>query len=70
MKYHQVIVQLPRLLRAEEAADYVGGVTMLKELGVSPISKRKGCTLYDRTDLDQAIDKLKFAEAGKELAGT
>lgn len=63
MKYHAVIAMLPRMLRAEEAADYVGGQTMLKELGVEPTSRRKGCTLYDRHDLDRAIEALKAKEA-------
>ncbi|MDQ3621320.1 MAG: hypothetical protein M3463_02370 [Verrucomicrobiota bacterium] len=67
MKYHAVIAMLPRLLRAEEAADYVRGETMLKELAVPPFSRRKGSTLYDRVDLDRAIDKRKYAEAAEQL---
>ena len=67
MKYHAVIAMLPRLLRAEEAADYVGGETMLKELAVEPFSRRKGSTLYDRVDLDRAIDERKYAEAAAVL---
>jgi hypothetical protein len=63
MKYHAVIAMLPRLLRAEEAADYVGGETMLRELNVKPTSRRKGCTLYDRHDLDRAIEAVKQKEA-------
>lgn len=68
MKYHAVIHMLPRLLNAAEAADYVGGETMLKELGVEPVSRRKGSTLYDRQDLDRAIDALKFGDAANVLA--
>lgn len=69
MKYHAVIAMLPRLLRAEEAADYVGGETMLKELAVAPFSRRKGSTLYDRVDLDRAIDQRKYAEAAEQIKG-
>lgn len=65
MKYHAIIHMLPRLLRAEEACDYVGGPTMLRELGVEPTTKRKGLTLYDRQDLDRAIEKLKQEEAAR-----
>ena len=67
MKYSAVIALPPRLLRAEDAADYVGGETMLKELAVEPISRRKGSTLYDRVDLDRAIDTRKYAEAAAAL---
>ena len=67
MKYQAVIAMLPRLLRAEDAADYVGGETMLKELAVEPFSRRKGSTLYDRVDLDRAIDARKYAEAAATL---
>jgi len=63
MKYHAVISMLPRLLSAADAADYVGGESMLKQLGVKPTSRRKSCTLYDRQDLDRAIDALKAREA-------
>ena len=63
MKYHAVISMLPRLLRAEEAADYVGGETMLRELAVPPTCKRKGLTVYDRLELDRAIEALKIKEA-------
>jgi hypothetical protein len=68
MKYQAVITMLPRLLSASEAEDYVGGLTMLKELGVKPFSQKKGSTLYDRQDLDNAIDKRKLAEAAAHLA--
>ncbi len=69
MKYQAVIAMLPRLLRAEDAADYVGGETMLKELAVEPFSRRKGSTLYDRVDLDRAIDARKYAGAAEALRG-
>lgn len=42
---------------------------MLKELAVVPFSRRKGSTLYDRVDLDRAIDKRKYAEAAEQLDG-
>lgn len=62
--YSAIIALLPRLLRSEHAEDYVGGSTMLKELGVKPVEKRKGLTLYDRFDLDAAIELRKRMEAG------
>ena len=68
MKYHAVIAMLPRLLRAEEAADYVGGETMLKELAVEPFSRRKGSTLYDRVDLDRAIEITNASAFGNGAA--
>lgn len=68
MRYHAIIHMLPRLLRADEACDYVGGPTMLRELNVAPTAQRKGLTVYDRQDLDRAIEKLKLDEAKKEEA--
>lgn len=59
MKYSHIMEMLPRLLRSEEAEDYVGGDVMLRELGVRPLKQRKGLTIYDRVDLDKAIDNLK-----------
>lgn len=66
MKYHAIINLLPRMLGAAEARDYVGGQTMLRELSVKPTVQRKGLTLYDRQDLDRAIEKIKLAEARTE----
>ena len=57
-----------RLARSGQASlPNVGGETMLKDLAVAPFSRRKGSTLYDRVDLDRAIDKRKYAEAAEQL---
>lgn len=65
MKYHQIIHTLPRLLTAAEAQDYVAGPTMLAVLatdhGLEPVTQRKGLTVYDRTEIDLAVERLKKA---------
>jgi hypothetical protein len=58
MTYSSLIHLLPRMLRKEDALDYVGGQTMLKDLGVRPTVQKKGITLYDRLKLDKALDAL------------
>ena len=68
-KYHQIIHTLPRLLNAAEAEDYVAGPTMMtilaKEHGLSPVTQRKGLTVYDRTEIDLAVEKLKQSNRRK-----
>lgn len=63
MKYHQVIFTLPRLLSAAESEDYVAGPTILEVLrtvhGLKPAEQRKGLTVYDRQEIDLAIEKMK-----------
>jgi hypothetical protein len=53
---------LNRLLRPPEAAKYVGGeqvLAKLKEWGwLRPLVERKRLTVYDRCDLDAAVDRL------------
>lgn len=65
MKYTSIIASLPRLLRADDAADYCAGATVLAELcarfGVKPVVRKKGLTAYDRRDLDAAIEQMKGA---------
>ena len=63
MKYHAIINMLPRLLRSDEAEDYCGGGVILRELNVKPTMKRKNLTIYDRQDLDRAIEAMKVREA-------
>lgn len=50
----------PRLMRRDLAQEYVGGETMLAELEsaelVSPAEQRNRLTLYDRHELDAAVD--------------
>src|SRR5688500_1209372 len=67
MKYASIIPTLPRLLRAQDASDYVAGETVLAELreryGVRPVVQKKGLTAYDRYDLDRAIEAMKSKRA-------
>lgn len=67
MKYLSIIEQIPRLLNARDAEDYVAGPTMLAELqnkwGLKPIDKRHRLTTYDRHDIDMAIERKKLAES-------
>lgn len=64
VKYSQVIALLPRLLSARDAEDYVCGPTMLADLrehwGLKPLEQRKGLTVYDRHDIDRAIEQKKL----------
>jgi hypothetical protein len=54
----------PRLLRADDAAYYVGGENNLKALKkagwVKPLIQHSRCTAYDVRDLDLAIDRAKL----------
>jgi hypothetical protein len=63
MKYQAVMNQLPRLLKADDAEDYVGGETMLRKLEVKPVHQGNRLTVYDRHELDAAIEKLKAERA-------
>lgn len=64
MKYQSIIASLPRLLSARDAEDYVAGPTILADLranfGLSPVEQRKGLTIYDRNDIDDAIERKKL----------
>lgn len=57
---------VPRLLNARDAGDYVCGSTMLKQLcekwGLKPLEKGHKLTVYDRHDLDAAIERKKISE--------
>jgi len=52
----------PRFMRPEVAAKYAGGPTNLKTLetehGLRPVIQHKSNTTYDRTLVDQAMDRL------------
>jgi hypothetical protein len=67
MKYCDIMASLPRLLRAEDAEDYVAGPTVLADLrerfGLRAIVQQKKLTVYDRHDIDLAIENLKQARA-------
>lgn len=64
--YSSVISSAPRLLNGRDAEDYVCGQTMLKQLcdqwGLRPIEKGPRLTVYDRHDIDAAIERKKIAE--------
>ncbi len=66
MKYEQIIHTLPRLLTARQAEDYLATPTMLAllidEHGLRPVEQRKGMTVYDRTDIDLTLEKMKRAK--------
>lgn len=68
--YSSIIATLPRLMSARDTEDYVCGSTMLEQLvsqwGLRPIEKRKTLTVYDRVDVDLAIERKKIAEFKKE----
>ena len=67
MNYSSIMASLPRLLISRDAEDYVAGGTMLKQLcekwGLRPIEKGHKLTIYDRFDLDAAIERKKIAES-------
>ena len=69
-KYHQIIHTLPRLLTAAETLDYVAGATVMGLLtndhGLKPVVKRNGLCVYDRTEIDHAVEKLKQAARRNE----
>jgi hypothetical protein len=67
VKYCDIMASLPRLLRAEDAEDYVAGPTVLADLreryGLKPTIQQKKLTVYDRHDIDLAIENLKQTRA-------
>jgi hypothetical protein len=70
MNYLSVMATLPRLLNGRDAADYVCSHSILKKLcehyGLRPIEKGHRLTVYDRFDVDAAIERMKLAKA-KEM---
>jgi len=60
----------PRLLHPEDAGDYVGGMRNLQYLieahGLKPVRQAKRNTVYDREDLDAAVNELKAAGSSPE----
>jgi hypothetical protein len=55
------VIAWPRLLDPDQAREYVGGKLVFGELKraklVSPRVKKRGCTRYDRVELDNALDR-------------
>lgn len=68
--YLSVIAMLPRLMSAGDTEDYVCGRMMLEQLqekwGLRPIEKTNRLVIYDRVDVDMAIERKKIAEFKKE----
>lgn len=56
-----LVISWPRMMNPDMAADYVGGSSifqdLLKKKLVKPRVQRKGCTRYDRVELDNALDQ-------------
>ncbi len=55
------MISWPRLLDPEQATEYVGGKLIFNELRkknfIAPRVQRRGCTRYDRVELDNALDR-------------
>jgi hypothetical protein len=55
------VISWPRLMNPDLAVEYVGGVSifddLVKKKFVKPRVQRKGCTRYDRVELDNALDQ-------------
>ena len=66
MSYARIIALLPRLMDTRSTEDYCCGPTMVKQLieqwGLRPIEKGNRLTVYDRVDVDAAIERKKMAE--------
>ena len=71
MNYTSVMATVPRLLNGRDAADYVCSDSMLEKLcaefGLVPLEQGKRLTVYDRFDVDAAIERMKIARS-KERA--
>lgn len=67
MTYTSVMATVPRLLNGRDAADYVCSDSMLEmlcaEYGLHPLQQGKRLTVYDRFDVDAAIERMKVAKA-------
>lgn len=54
------VIGWPRMMDPELAREYVGGQAIFFDLQekklIKPRVQRKGCTRYDRTELDHALD--------------
>lgn len=66
MKYSEVIAQAPRLMIKKDAEDYCAVPSVLAELeekwGLVPYEKKAGKTIYDRLEIDMAIELKKLKE--------
>lgn len=66
MKYAEVVAQAPRLMIKKDAEDYCAVPSVLAELeerwGLKPFEKKAGKTIYDRIEIDQAIEYKKRSE--------
>lgn len=67
--YFAIVAQLPRLMDATETVHYVKLERILKTLrkdfGLRPVEEKHGSTLYDREDVDAAINRMKAAAVEK-----
>jgi hypothetical protein len=65
MKWSSIVV-LKRSLDPQEAAEYVGGMQLLKEYQAAgwlkPYVQRHRLTRYDRDDLDRCINRHKVQD--------
>lgn len=72
MKYFAVIAQLPRFMDATETAHYVRLERILRrlknEFGLKPVEEKFGSTIYDRHDVDAAIERMKISNAREDAA--
>jgi CelD/BcsL family acetyltransferase involved in cellulose biosynthesis len=55
------VIAWPRFMNPEMSAEYSGGELifqdLLKKELVKPRVKKKGCTRYDRVEIDNALDQ-------------
>ena len=67
MTYTSLMATVPRLLSTRDTEDYVCGPTMLKllctEWRLRPFHSGTRLTVYDRLDIDAAIERKKIADA-------
>jgi len=53
-------ISWPRMMNPDMATDYVGGQLIFQDLTKNQLLKprvhRRGCTRYDRVELDNALD--------------
>ncbi len=63
LQFKSVVSTPARLLRLPDAIAYVGAEVILRELekhaGLKPYERRNKLTVYDRLEIDQAIDRMR-----------
>lgn len=66
MKYSSLIKSAPRMLRKEDADNYVGSRVLLEQMEaagwIQPAVRRHKITLYDIRKLDECCDRLTRGE--------